>query len=158
MEVKKISDNDSVWIKKLFTERWGSSKIITRGNIHIGDKLPGFSVYESGEPKGLITYKLSNEECEIVSLDSLESCKGIGTNLIHTIIQYAKEKHCRRVWLITTNDNTYALRFYQKLGFELVAVYRNAFEKSREIKPCIPLFGIDNIPIKDEIELEIRFF
>jgi RimJ/RimL family protein N-acetyltransferase len=62
---------------------------------------------------------------------------------------------CRRIWLITTNDNTAALRFYQKKGFSLVAVHRNAIERSRQLKPEIPETGNDGIPLRDEIELEI---
>jgi hypothetical protein len=62
---------------------------------------------------------------------------------------------CTRLWLITTNDNLHALRFYQKRGFMLVAVHRNAVEQSRKLKPEIPLYGKDGIPIRDEIELEM---
>lgn len=58
------------------------------------------------------------------------------------------------MWLITTNDNTVALRFYQKRGFVLAAIHRNALEESRRLKPSIPLVGIDGIPIRDETELE----
>jgi hypothetical protein len=47
------------------------------------------------------------------------------------------------------------LRFYQKQGFRLVAVHRNAVEKSRELKPGIPSIGMDGIPIRDEVELEM---
>jgi ribosomal protein S18 acetylase RimI-like enzyme len=53
------------------------------------------------------------------------------------------------------NDNLHALRFYQKRGFVLVALHRNALEASRKLKPEIPLVGIDGIPIRDEIELEL---
>jgi len=56
---------------------------------------------------------------------------------------------------MTTNDNTAALRFYQKWGFLLVAVHRNAVEQARKLKPEIPLTGIDGIPLRDEIELEV---
>jgi len=59
------------------------------------------------------------------------------------------------MWLITTNDNTRALRFYQKRGFHLVAVYPNSLNESRRLKPQIPIIGIDGIPLRDEIELEI---
>ena len=55
-----------------------------------------------------------------------------------------------------TNDNTAALRFYQKYGFALVAVHRNAIEQDRLLKPEIPFTGNDGIPLRDEIELEIR--
>jgi DNA-3-methyladenine glycosylase I len=67
----------------------------------------------------------------------------------------ARQSGCRRLWLVTTNDNLNALRFYQKRGFALVAVHRNALEISRKLKPEIPLIGADGIPLRDEIELEI---
>ena len=42
------------------------------------------------------------------------------------------------------------MKFYQKQGFDLVKVYKNAVESSRAIKPEIPLYGDFNIPIKHE--------
>jgi RimJ/RimL family protein N-acetyltransferase len=69
--------------------------------------------------------------------------------------EVARQHGCQRVWLITTNDNLNALRFYQKRGFELVAVHRRAIDEARKIKPEIPLIGEYGIPIRDEIELEI---
>ncbi|HEX7715028.1 MAG TPA: GNAT family N-acetyltransferase, partial [Bacillota bacterium] len=62
---------------------------------------------------------------------------------------------CQRLWLITTNDNLAAIRFYQLRGFVLVALHRDAIAQSRKLKPEIPLRGIDGIPIRDEIELEV---
>ncbi|MFP3471139.1 GNAT family N-acetyltransferase, partial [Micrococcus sp. SIMBA_144] len=61
---------------------------------------------------------------------------------------------CSRITLITTNDNLAALKFYQKRGFVMTAIHRNAVEKARKIKPEIPLIGNDGIPIRDEIQLE----
>jgi hypothetical protein len=62
-----------------------------------------------------------------------------------------------RAWLVTTNDNMRALRFYQRLGWELVAVHRGAVDRAREtLKPEIPRVGNDGIPLRDEIELEYR--
>jgi hypothetical protein len=40
------------------------------------------------------------------------------------------------------------------MGFTLAAVHKGALNESRKLKPEIPLFGIDGIPITDEIELE----
>jgi hypothetical protein len=39
--------------------------------------------------------------------------------------------------------------------FHLVAVYPNALERSRQLKPEIPMLGLDGTPLRDEIELEI---
>ncbi|GAB6277014.1 MAG: hypothetical protein SAMD01599839_15540 [Rectinema sp.] len=60
------------------------------------------------------------------------------------------------MWLVTTNDNIDALRFYQKRGFELLKIHRNAISKSRKIKPTIPETGNYGISIRDEIELELK--
>ena len=79
----------------------------------------------------------------------------MGTALIEAVKAIAIQSGCRRLFLITTNDNTPALRFYQRRGFVLAALHKGAVLKSRKIKPEIPLTGIDDIPIRDEIELEI---
>ena len=76
--------------------------------------------------------------------------------MINKVIEKAKISGCKRVWLITTNDNTNAIRFYQKRGFEWVGFYRNSMDDSRKLKPEIPQLGEDNIPIKHEIEFELR--
>jgi L-amino acid N-acyltransferase YncA len=95
-------------------------------------------------------------EFEVTSLDSLREGKGIGTQLIDRAIAEARLRKCRRLLLITTNDNLHALGFYQKRGFEIVAIYRGSVNESRKRKPSIPLVGMNGIPLRDEIELEIR--
>jgi ribosomal protein S18 acetylase RimI-like enzyme len=62
----------------------------------------------------------------------------------------------RRLVVVTTNDNLHALRFYQKRGFVLAELRTNALAAARQIKPEIPLFGNDNIPLRDEIELALN--
>ncbi|GAE90166.1 acetyltransferase [Acetivibrio straminisolvens JCM 21531] len=57
--------------------------------------------------------------------------------------------------MITTNDNTRAIRYYQKRGFNLCNIYLNSVNEARKIKPQIPLHGYDNIPILHEIEFEM---
>lgn len=70
-------------------------------------------------------------------------------------MQYAYANSCARLWLITTNDNVGALVFYQKAGFRLVAVYPDAVNQARKLKPQIPLVAENGIPIRDEIELAL---
>jgi GNAT superfamily N-acetyltransferase len=100
---------------------------------------------------------MEKNECEIISLDSLEEGKGIGSALLQEVESAAILNKCERVKLITTNDNLLALKFYQKRGFDLVKIHKNAVQRAREIKPSIPLIGNDGIPLKDEIELEKEF-
>lgn len=146
--------SDIPFLKATFTQRWGSSCIVSRGILHDATNLPAFSAKISAKPVGLITYSIEAGDCQIISLDSLIKAIGIGTALLEKVKEVGTNAGCRRLWLITTNDNLHALRFYQNRGFVLVAVYRNALEISRQLKPEIPLIGKNGIPLRDEIELE----
>lgn len=153
--IREVRDDDKEWIKSLLTERWHSPKIVTRGKKYNALFLPGFVTVISSKPAGLITYRIENNECEIITLDSIEQGKGVGRQLITAVVNEAKTKNCKRVWLITTNDNLKAQEFYKKIGFSITAIHKNAIEESRKLKPEIPLIGQNGIPIKDEIEMEI---
>jgi ribosomal protein S18 acetylase RimI-like enzyme len=88
-------------------------------------------------------------------MNSLAEGLGVGTALLNSVKSVAAFARCKRLWFVTTNDNTFALRFYQKRGFQILAVHRNTLKRSRKLKPKIPLGGVGGIPIRDEIEIEI---
>lgn len=148
-------DNDNDWIKTTVSEQWGSSKIVSKEKIYEAISLPGFIAEQNDKPVGLILYAIEEGQCEIVAIYSAIEKQGIGTELIELVKKIIKGKKCNRLWLQTTNDNTSALRFYQKRGFTIAAFRANAIEAQRRIKP-IPLIGNDGIPIRDEIELEMK--
>jgi ribosomal protein S18 acetylase RimI-like enzyme len=150
LKCKQYKDNDN-----FFVENWGSNFIISRGKIHKPENLEGFIAEENEEKVGLATIFIKNDEIELVSIDSLKRGKGIGKTLLDKVISLAKEKKLKRLWLITTNDNLNALKFYQKNGFQLIKIYPNAIIESKKIKPQIPEIGENGIPLRDEIELEI---
>ena len=156
ISIKPVEENDSEWIKTLLEKRWGSINIVARSKIVNAARIPRFKAILNGENVGLITYLIDNGNCEIVTLDSLLKGKGVGSRLIEEIIKIAKDHKCKRVWLITTNDNIKAQEFYKKRGFSVVAIHKNAMEQSRKLKPKIPLIGKNGIPIEDEVEMEIR--
>ena len=154
-QIRPVNEGDRSWVTRLLEEWWAGPKIVTRGRAYRADELPGFIAVQKGKPAGLITYRIDGDECEIVTMNSLVEGMGIGSALIDAVKKVAAAAACRRLWLITTNDNTSGLRFWQKRGFRLAAVHPNAIELSRRLKPEIPLTGNDGIPIRDEIELEI---
>ena len=155
-KIFEIEGDDKILVTNFITDSWASTLSVSKGEVHDTAKLPGFICKENDKTIGLITYNIENNECEIVTLDSKINNKGLGTKLIIKVFDKAKESNCKRVWLITTNDNTNAIRFYQKRGFEWVGFYKDAMTGSRKIKPEIPELGIDMIPIKHEIEFEYR--
>ncbi|CCC57929.1 MULTISPECIES: GNAT family N-acetyltransferase [Caloramator] len=135
---------------------WGSDIILSKGKVHRIIELPWLIAVSEGEILGFLIYSIEKAECEIVLLESLVKNIGVGSKLLKELTSIAK-KECQRIFLITTNDNIDAMKFYQKNGFEMVAIYKDAVKRARCIKPQIPLIGNYEIPIKDEIEFELRF-
>jgi N-acetylglutamate synthase-like GNAT family acetyltransferase len=154
--IRRLTRDDLPQLRQFWVKHWGSEEMVTRGNVYRPEQLEGFVIENGTEWIGLLTFFLKDNECEVTSLDSLREHQGIGTELLNAIMKEARNQNCKRLFLITTNDNMHALRFYQKRGFRLVALYRGAVNESRKIKPSIPLTGFDGIPLRDEIELEIK--
>lgn len=154
--IRPIELSDRDWIIDLLITHWISTRIVTKGKIHDAETLPGFIALISGKRVGLLTYLITNNECEIITLNSLVEKNGVGSMLIEAAKEIAFQSGCNRLWLITTNDNIPALYFYQKRGFQLVAIHKNALEISRQLKPEISMSGMFGIPLRDEIELEMQ--
>jgi ribosomal protein S18 acetylase RimI-like enzyme len=154
VNVRRLGDADREWARAKLRDLWGEGAV-SRGVVHDPSALPGFVAEEGGEPFGLVTYRIDGDDCELVTINAFPKQAGAGTALVDAVLGAAREAGCRRVWLITTNDNLRALRFYQRRGFHLVAVHPNALARSRELKPSIPEVGLDGIPLRDELELEL---
>lgn len=155
MIILPIKTKDRIKVRQILKKRWGGEKIVYGGKIYFADRLPGFLAFKNKQVVGLVTYKVNDKICQIITIDALIKRKGIGTALIERIKEEAKIKGWKKIKLITTNDNLDGLRFYQRRGFVLNKIYKNAVEKSRKIKPEIPQIGDYQIPIRDEIELEM---
>lgn len=136
-------------------EHWGSERMVGGGRVFYPAEHPGFIAESGGRAAGVASYEIKDGECEVTSINSLREGRGIGGELLGAVVRQARAHGCRRVWLITTNDNLNALKFYQKRGFRLVAVYPGAMDKARVHKPEIPLVAENGVPIRDELELEL---
>ncbi|MFC2136569.1 GNAT family N-acetyltransferase [Bacteroidota bacterium] len=150
----EIKEADKDLVSFFISKNWGSTFIISKGIKHNAADLPGFICRKHSEIVGLITYNICHDDCEIVTLNCEINNLEIGSELVKKVTNIAKANKCKKVWLVTTNDNTNAIRFYQKRGFEWTGFYKDAVKESRKLKPEIPEIGFDNIPVKHEIELE----
>jgi ribosomal protein S18 acetylase RimI-like enzyme len=152
--IRNREKDDSDWITEVLLDNWASNIVVTRGISYQADLLPGFIAELDGERVGLLTYNIANGEFEIITLNAIVEGQGVGTALLEEAEKLAKKNKCKRIWLITTNDNVDALRFYQKRNYEIKSIHRYAIEESRKIKPQLPFVGKYGIPIRDEIEME----
>lgn len=155
-QIVEADESHREMIEQIWIEHWGGTTMVSRGRLYNASEFPGFFARDDDNILGLVTYRIEDTECEVMSLNSFQDGIGVGSALLEAVKGKAKSFNCRRLWLLTTNDNMNALRFYQKRGFVLVAVHRNALEESRKLKPQIPMIGFDEIPLRDEIELEIE--
>jgi ribosomal protein S18 acetylase RimI-like enzyme len=154
--VRPIEKDDRDDLADRLKSDWGSTSVATRGRLVDAALLPGFVAMDFGEWLGYALYELRDGELEISAIASDSPGRGAGGALLAECVRAAIDVGASRVWLITTNDNTGALRFYQRRGFVITAWHMDAVEEARRtIKPEIGLFGRDDIPIRDEIELEL---
>jgi GNAT superfamily N-acetyltransferase len=138
-----------------FLEERGSAVVARLGEL-IDARLPPALVAEDGERlTGVLTWIAHESSFEVLTLHVAEPWRGTGTALVEGAVRLAASLQLRRMWLITTNDNTDALRFYQRRGFRLARLHRGAVDRSRAtLKPTIPEIGDHGIRIRDELELE----
>ena len=152
--IERISNDTRNMVNQFFIDNWFSTDMSIRGEIIDGTKLDGFLLQEDNKVIGLVTYTFFGDICEIVSLDSKRENIGIGSALLKEIEKIAIDNNCSKMRLITKNDNMRALQFYQKRGYCLTKLYPNAMEEVRKVKPNVPELGDNDIPLRDEIELE----
>jgi N-acetylglutamate synthase-like GNAT family acetyltransferase len=153
--IRSTTEADKNWIREFILQQ-GVDFIITRGRKVYPSEIEGFcAIDDNNERVGLATFEIIGDQCEVVTLDASKKYCGIGTALMEKVRQIALERGCTRLWLITTNDNLDAIRFYQRRGLTIAAIHVNALAKSREMKPSIPMIGLHGIPLRDEIEFEM---
>ena len=118
--------------------------------------LDGFICETDGRSIGCALWNEEDGNGELVIILTTYRGVGAGIALLDAVVAHARESGWQRLWLVTTNDNSHALRWYQRRGFVLAALRRDAVTVARQtLKPEIPLVGLDAIPIRDELELEL---
>ena len=140
---------------KAWTERSGATLIVSRGRRQDARALPGLVAREASERLGALTFDRHGEAIEVVTLDSFVMGQGVGTALLEAMATLARKEGARRLWLVTSNDNIRALRFYQRRGWDMVALHTHAITQARKLKPEIPMQGDYDIPLRHEIEFAL---
>jgi ribosomal protein S18 acetylase RimI-like enzyme len=156
VSVRPIEPGDLPAVTKVLTGSWGGSTVVAlgRGELVDASAMPGFIAHDGDDVAGVVTYAERDGSVEIITIDAVCPGRGVGRALLDAVRATAAERGAARLWLITTNDNTHALRFYQRYGFDLIALHRHGVDRARALKPSIPAES-DGIPIRHELELEL---
>jgi GNAT superfamily N-acetyltransferase len=131
-----------------------SARVTRRGELLDPLDHPIVIAERDGELVGVLTW-MRGDPAEVLTLHAASRQEGIGTALLEAVVERAGALGSTRLRVRTTNDNTDALRFFQRRGFRLRALEPGAAESARaSLKPEIPTTGEYGIYIRDELELE----
>ena len=154
LRVRRREPSDEAELEAFLDER-SALRVVRLGRLEHSLEHPGLVAERDGKLVGALTFVLGEADCEILTLHAAERFRGTGSALVEAVERLAADEGCSRLWVITTNDNTDALRFYQRRGFRLAALHRGAVDESRaRVKPEIPRIGDHGIDLRDELELD----
>jgi ribosomal protein S18 acetylase RimI-like enzyme len=172
IRVRPGRPTDQPSLDAMFAATWGEPRVAAGGRLYdlralpalvatreaVGGAAPqGAGTDEALEPSeqiiGVLTYEIAGDAIEVVSIEADPPRLGTGTALLAAAINLGFAEGLARLWLVTTNDNVDALRFYQRRGLHILKVRPDGVARSRAVKPSIPLIGSYGIPMRDEIVL-----
>lgn len=157
IQVRPAEPRDDADVAVLHHREWGGPYVVVHDTRYDLRELPTLvAVDGAGELAGALVYRIADDGLEVVSLVAADSGLGVGSALLAAAETTARAGGANRLWLVTTNDNLSALRFYQRRGLRIVAVDEGAVDRARAVKPTIPYVGEDDIPVHDELRLERR--
>ncbi|RZU74084.1 ribosomal protein S18 acetylase RimI-like enzyme [Micromonospora kangleipakensis] len=157
IEVRPAAPHDHDDVAALHRREWGGPHVVVHDTRYDLRALPTLvAVDGAGHFAGALAHRLADGGLEVVSLAATAPGLGAGRALLAAAEAVAVAAGADRLWLVTTNDNLSALRFYQRRGLRIVAVHAGAVNRARQLKPTIPYLGEDDIPLHDELLLERR--
>ncbi len=155
--VRAAGAADRPRVAQALSELWGPT-VVAHGTSFDPADLPALIAERDGQLAGVLTYQVEGDGLEVVTINGVPRLTGAGSALLAAAEAHARRCGLRRLWLVTTNDNLDALRFYQRRGLRIVALAPGAVDASRRtLKPTIPVVGAYGIGIHDEITLERRW-
>jgi GNAT superfamily N-acetyltransferase len=158
MDIRATTADDRDAVAAFLTRHAGSPLQARKGELLATHELPGFVAVEGERIVGFAADRPDPDgDYELVALFAERRQTGVGTALLGAVIAEARDASARVLWLITTNDNLDAMRFYQRRGFRLLAVYPGAVDEARRtLKAEIPEVGEFGIRIRDEVEFVLE--
>jgi GNAT superfamily N-acetyltransferase len=153
--VRQVAPDDRDWVAQTLVQEWTSTSVARLGEVIEAIGMPGYLATLGGRRVGLALVDVKDRDYEVVAISTTEPRRGIGRALIERCIAEARAKGCRRIWLVTTNNNISAIGFYQHVGMDLRALHRYGVRASRALKPTIPKRDVAGIPIDHELEFEL---
>jgi GNAT superfamily N-acetyltransferase len=155
LTIRPAKSDDRTQITALVEHFRDSVEVVRCGHAHQVDVLQAYVACDDDKIVGVACYTHADDALTLVMFNVLPRWQGRGaaTDLIAAVIQEARAQGVGRVIAAISNDDLPGLGLYQRLGFAITGVLVGRLAKpSGDAKP-----GFDGIPVRDEIQLEMRF-
>jgi 2-oxo-4-hydroxy-4-carboxy--5-ureidoimidazoline (OHCU) decarboxylase/GNAT superfamily N-acetyltransferase len=154
--VRPMTAEDFGWADGLLSGYQGTRMAARLGELIDPLTLPGLVAEVGGSPVGLLTYRLEGDQMEALTVHTQTSGRGAGSALMAAAAETARNLGSRRLWLVTTNDNLSAIRFYLRRGLHVARVHEGSVQRDRKLKPEMgQVNGENGIPMRDLVEFEL---
>jgi ribosomal protein S18 acetylase RimI-like enzyme len=154
LTIRPAVPGDRPQITALIEYVQGDVEVVRCGCARQADALSAYVACDDGKVVGVAGYTRAGDALSLVIFNVLPQWQGRGaaTGLITAVIQEAQAQGADRVIAAVTNDDLPGLGLYQRLGFTITGVL-----VGRLAKPGGGVaLGFDGIPVRDEIQLELR--
>ena len=155
MNIRPVTPEDREWIAEMIGTAFGSARLIS--NEHLledASLLDGFVAEIDARPIGCALVDDVDGDTELVALVTTYRGAGVGAGLLDAVVERGKRDGWKRLGLVTSNDNTDAIRVYQRAGWDWTEFRRDAITRVRAHRPEIPELGQHGIPVRHEIHFE----
>ncbi len=154
LSIRDATDADEPWLI-VASREVGGPMVVSQGTAYQLRDYPSLIADSEAVPIGFATFRIEGAQAELLALAATEQWQGTGSALLAAVETKVEQAGCQRLMLCTTNDNTDALRFYQRRGYHLKALNAGAFAEVQRIKGMTgQIVGQHQIVIRDELVLE----
>jgi ribosomal protein S18 acetylase RimI-like enzyme len=158
--IRPLRATDLPWATRLLDAELGGRLQARRGELVDVLAGPALVAWRGDQPIGIVSWFADSTgataEVRVLLVAADARGEGVGRLLIDAAVDTLREAGVGRAWLVTTNDNLAAVALYQKCGWRLARLRPGAIDEARRtLKPGIPKLGEHDIPLRDELELEL---
>jgi ribosomal protein S18 acetylase RimI-like enzyme len=152
IEIRAAREDDAGWIVGAARDVLGSEYQVHSQRQFVITDVDVLIAERSAEPIGFLAWELQDDTCETLAIACTRRGEGAGTALMAALHGLAARRGCKHAKVVTTDTNVGARRFYERLGYEVVAIRAGAVDECRRrYKPELPPDMHDEIEYRRSI-------
>lgn len=152
-DIQSMTDRER--LEDLLRLRWSDGGVFVGGRMLRPCDVEAIGAYIDGRLQGVATWRVEGGMFYMLTVNNITDQRGVATVLLDRMLSMAREQGFPALRVVISNDNWPAFRFFQKRGFRLVVLHAGIVDMMRRDVPSIPERGVEGIPMRDELELEI---